>query len=271
MVSGGHEDVWAEGEQYERYVGRWSRLVARELLDWLGLPPGLRWLDVGCGTGELSRAILNRGKADQVLGVDPAEGFLTCARRISDDPRLRFEPGDAQALPVDDGAFDVAVSGLVLNFVPDKEKALAEMRRAVRPGGTVAAYLWDYAGEMQLMRYFWDAAVALDADAAELDEGRRFPVCRPEPLAKLFRDAGLEAVETRSIDVPTVFRDFDDYWTPFLGGQGPAPTYCVRLPDARRASLRERLRSTLPRDDDGYIPLIARAFAIRSRTPAAVS
>jgi SAM-dependent methyltransferase len=267
MAGGRHEDVWAEGDQYERYVGRWSRLVAREFLDWLRLPPGVRWLDVGCGTGELSRAILEHAKADQVVGLDPAESFLTYARRISSDRRLRFEPGDAQALPVADGSFDAAVSGLVLNFVPAKEKALLEMRRAVRPGGTVALYVWDYAGEMQLMRRFWDAAVALDPDAAELDEGRRFPICHPEPLAKLFRDAGLEAVETRSIDVPTVFRDFDDYWSPFLGGQGPAPSYCVRLADVRRAELRERLRSTLPTDSDGRIPLISRAFAVRGRVP----
>jgi SAM-dependent methyltransferase len=271
MTNGGQEDVWAEGEQYERYVGRWSRLVARDFLDWLGLPPGLRWLDVGCGTGELSRAVAERAKADQVVGLDLSAGFLAYARRISGDRRLRFERGDAQALPVADGAFDAAVSGLVLNFVPAAEKAVLEMRRAVRPGGTVALYVWDYAGEMQLMRRFWDAAVALDPGATELDEGRRFPICRPEPLAKLFRDAGLETVETCSIDVPTVFRDFDDYWSPFLGGQGPAPSYCVRLPEARRTELRERLRSTLPRDDDGYIPLIARAFAIRSRVPAVVS
>jgi SAM-dependent methyltransferase len=268
MASGGQQDVWAEGEQYERYVGRWSRLVARQFLDWLGLPPGLRWVDVGCGTGELSRAILERTQANQVVGLDLSAGFIAHARRISSDQRLRFEPGDAQALPVADGAFDAAVSGLVLNFVPAQDKAVREMRRAVRPGGTVALYVWDYAGEMQLMRHFWDAAVALDPAAAELDEGRRFPICRPEALVKLFGEAGLDAVETRPIQVPTVFRDFDDYWSPFLGGQGPAPSYCVRLPDARRAELRERLRSTLPRDDDGYIPLIARAFAIRSRVPA---
>ena len=271
MTNGGQEDVWAEGEQYERYVGRWSRLVARDFLDWLGLPPGLRWLDVGCSTGELSRAILKHAKADRVVGLDLSEGFLAHARRISHDRRLSFEPGDAQALPVADADFDAAVSGLVLNFVPSQEKAVREMRRAVRRGGTVALYVWDYAGEMQLMRRFWDAAAALDPDAAGLDEGRRFPICRPEPMAKLFRDAGLEEVETRPIDVPTVFRDFDDYWSPFLGGQGPAPTYCVRLADARRAELRERLRSTLPTDADGRISLIARAFAIRSRVPAVAS
>ncbi|MGH2562525.1 MAG: class I SAM-dependent methyltransferase, partial [Thermomicrobiales bacterium] len=260
-------DVWATGNAYEPYVGRWSRLVAREFLAWLGIPPGGRWLDVGCGTGALSTVILEGADPAAVVGVDPSAGYAAYARQQIADPRLRFEVGDARALPVERAAFDAVVSGLMLNFVPAGEQrtAVDEMRRAARPGGAVAAYVWDYAGEMQLMRRFWDAAVALDPAAAGLDEGRRFPVCRPEPLAKLFREAGLEAVETRSIDVPTVFRDFDDYWTPFLGGQGPAPSYCVRLADARRAELRERLRSTLPTNIDGRIHLIARAFDPRPR------
>ena len=161
---------------------------------------------------------------------------------------MRFEPGDAQALPLADRAVDVAVSGLALNFVPDPPRAVREMERVVRPGGTVALYLWDYAGEMQLMRRFWDAAVALDPEAGALDEGVRFPLCRPEALAALLQEAGLAAVEGRPIDVATVFRDFDDYWTPFLGGQGPAPGYCIGLAEQRRTALRERLRATLPVD-----------------------
>jgi SAM-dependent methyltransferase len=156
---------------------------------------------------------------------------------------------------------------LVLNFIPDPARALAEMRRVVKPGGTVAAYVWDYAGDMQLMRYFWDAAAALDPGALELDVGRRFPVCRPEPLGALFRGAGLAGVDTRPIDVPTRFRDFDDYWTPFLGGQAPAPGYCMSLSEAGRAALRELLRAKLPRAPDGSIPLIARAWAVRGRVP----
>ncbi|MGH2558512.1 MAG: methyltransferase domain-containing protein, partial [Thermomicrobiales bacterium] len=192
-------------------------------------------------------------------------GFLTYAPRISSDQRLRFQLGDAQALPVAHGAFDAALSGLVLNFVPAKEKAVSEMRRAVRPGGTVAAYVWDYAGEMQLMRHFWDAAVALDQAARDLDEGRRFPMCKPEPLAELFDAAGLQSVETRTIDVPTVFRDFDDYWSPFRGGQGPAPGYAMSLSEERRAALRERIRAGLPSNPDGSIHLIARAWVVRGR------
>ncbi|HEX9439300.1 MAG TPA: methyltransferase domain-containing protein, partial [Roseiflexaceae bacterium] len=179
------------------------------------------------------------------------------------DERARFEVADARALPFETATYDAAVSGLVLNFIPDQPKAVAEMARVTRPGGTVAAYVWDYAGEMQLMRHFWDAAVALNPAARDLDEGRRFPICRPGPLARLFRDAGLKAVETRAIDVPTDFRDFDDYWSPFLGGQAPAPGYAMALTEEQRAALRERIRAGLPIAADGSIHLIARAWAVR--------
>jgi SAM-dependent methyltransferase len=198
-----------------------------------------------------------------MLGVDPAQPFLEFARSRLRDAEVEFHAGSAQALPCEDEAFDAAVSGLVLNFVPDPPRALAEMRRVVRPGGTVAVYVWDYAGEMQLMRRFWDAAGALDPAARELDEGRRFPICQPERLASLFGEAGLAATASRAIDVPTVFGDFDDYWTPFLGGQGPAPGYCMSLNESRRTALRERLRATLPAAGDGSLSLMARAFAIR--------
>ena len=256
-------EVWASGDAYEPYVGRWSRLVAREFLAWLAVPPGQRWLDVGCGTGALSRAILEIAAPSEVVGVDPAEGFLAYARAYTTDSRARFEVGNALGLPYETGTFDAVVSGLVLNFVSQPPSAVAEMARVARPGGRVAAYLWDYAGEMQMMRRFWDAAVALDPEASPLDEGRRFPICQPEPLAELFRAAGLRAVEVCAIDVPTRFRDFDDYWTPFLGGQGPAPGYTLSLSEERRAMLRERLRSSLPTAPDGSIHLIARAWAVQ--------
>jgi hypothetical protein len=153
---------------------------------------------------------------------------------------------------------------LVLNFVPDQRKAAAEMRRAARDGGHVAAYVWDYAEGMQMMRRFWDAAIALDpAGAGGKDEALRFALCRPEPLNALFEQAGLRGVEVTAIEVPTVFRDFNDYWTPFLGGQAPAPAYCMSLNEDRRAALRERLRATLPEEPDGSIRLSARAWAVR--------
>ena len=257
------KDVWASGDAYEPYVGRWSRVVARDFVDWLEVPPGRRWLDIGCGTGALSQIILERAAPKALTGIDPSDRFIEHARRIISGTPAEFQVGDAQSLPADNQAFDVAVAGLVINFIPDMAKAAAEMVRVTRPGGTVAAYVWDYAGEMQMMRRFWDAAVALNPDALDKDEGRRFPVCRPEPLMALFRNARLTNVEVRAIDAPTVFKDFDDYWTPFLGGQAPAPGYCMSLSEDRRAALRERIRSTMPFRDDGSIHLIARAWAVR--------
>jgi SAM-dependent methyltransferase len=256
-------EVWAAGEAYEPYVGRWSRLVAGEFIEWLAVPPASRWLDVGCGTGALTRTILERAAPRAVTGVDTAEGFLSAARARIRDDRAAFQPGDAQDLPVETAAYDAVVSGLALNFIPEPKRAAGEMVRAARPGGLVAAYVWDYAGKMQFMRHFWNAAAALDAAAAGLDEGRRFPLCNPGPLARLFQDAGLARVEVRPIDIWTVFKDFGDFWSPFLGGQGPAPGYVMSLGEAGRAALRERLRAALPVSLDGTIPLIARAWAAR--------
>lgn len=260
--------IWGRGDPYERYVGRWSRVVAREFLAWLARPAGGAWLDVGCGTGALTEAVLRDASPASVTGVDPAAGFVAHARAAlggatGDGVALRFGVADARALPFGAGAFDVAVSGLVLNFVPEPERALAELRRVVRAGGTVAAYVWDYAGEMQLMRRFWDAAMELDPAARTLAESLRFALCSPPVLRERFEGGGLRDVEVRAIDAPTVFLDFDDYWEPFLGGQGPAPAYAVSLDEERRARLRERLRATLPARPDGSIPLIARAWAVR--------
>jgi SAM-dependent methyltransferase len=256
--------LWASGDVYEPYVGRWSRLVAREFLGWLDAPDGLDWLDVGCGTGAMTEAIAESNAPKRLAGIDPSEGFLAFARqRLKDRAELR--QADAQDLPFGASEFDRVVSGLVLNFVPDKERAAAELWRVARPGGEVALYVWDYAGRMEIMRHFWDAAIALDSGARELDEGRKSPICKPEPLQRLFNGAGFKDVETRAIDIPTVFRDFDDYWTPFLGGQAPAPRYCMSLDEESRATLRERLRSSLPVRPDGSIHLVARAWAVRGR------
>ena len=257
--------VWGSGAAYEPYVGRWSRLVAREFLTWLAMPPSARWLDVGCGTGALSQTILAQAAPAAVHGIDPSEGYLTLAREQVRDPRVHFEVGDARQLPVPTAAYDVVVSGLVLNFIPDLKAGMAEMVRVTKLDGTVATYVWDYAGKMELMRYFWDAAVALKPEARERDEGRRFPICQPEPLYNLFGAAGLHEIDVRAIDVPTHFRDFEDYWSPFLGGQFPAPDYAMSLSEEDRAALRERLRATLPFSDDGTIRLIARAWAVRGK------
>jgi SAM-dependent methyltransferase len=257
--------VWAVGDAYEAYVGRWSRRAAGAFLDWLDQPAGGHWLDVGCGTGALMATVLAVADPVRVVGVDPSEAFLASARAGISDPRSAFCAGDSRALPLPDRRFDAVVSGLALNFVPDPHLAACELARVTAPGGLVAAYVWDYAEGMAMLRCFWDAAVALDPAAAELDEGRRFPLCRPEPLRRLWAQAGLDQVRVEAIDVPTVFPDFDDYWTPFLGGQGPAPGYVMSLAEDHRGALRDRLRVDLSSAPDGSISLTARAWAVSGR------
>lgn len=256
-------DTWERGSPYEQYVGRWSRRVAPAFLSWLKIPAGRRWLDVGCGTGALCAAIMDRCSPSAVTGVEPSEGFLKTAKENLAG-RAALHQGSAAALPLDDASVDVAVSGLVLNFVPDQGAALIEMARVTCKGGTIAAYVWDYSGRMDLMRYFWDAAGELDPGAAKLDEGVRFPLCRPAALEQRFAGSGLEEIEVTAIDIPTLFASFDDYWRPFLGGQGPAPAYAMSLDEAARARLRDRIRERLPTEADGSIPLTARAWAARA-------
>lgn len=258
--------IWGRGSAYERYVGRWSSAVAPLFLEWLALPSGLAWLDVGCGTGALTECILDRTAPSRVIGVDPAEGFVAAAaQRLG--ARATVTVAGADALPLPDSSVDCVVSGLVLTFVPDAPAALAESVRVCRSGGTVAAYVWDYAGRMELMRRFWDAAAALDPAAAELDEGPRFPLAHPEALAASFSGVGCVEVETTALDIATVFAEFQDYWEPFLGGQGPAPAYTMSLDEQAREALRRRLDATLPREPDGSIALIARAWAVRGLAP----
>lgn len=257
------EEVWASGEAYESYVGRWSRLVARRFIEWLAVSPESLWLDVGCGTGALTETILQVAAPRAVKGIDAAEGFISFARRHIPDSRATFQLGEAQALPVPSGSSAVVVSGLVLNFVQQPHHAVAEMARATKPEGLVAAYVWDYAGKMQFMRHFWNAAAALDPSAANLDEGKRFPICNPGALTELFLSAGLASVEVLPIDIWTEFKNFADFYSPFLGGQGPAPGYAVSLNEERQSALRERIRAALPFALDGSIPLMARAWAVR--------
>lgn len=253
------KDNWEVGDAYEQYVGRWSTLAGRLFLDWLDLPAGLRWVDVGCGTGALTATIVDRAAPASVIGIEPSEGFIAAAReRLGESAQLLR--GAADALPLEDGEADVVVSGLVLNFIPDLHGALSEMRR-VAP--TVGAYVWDYAKDMRFMRIFWDAAVALDRSARDLDEAVRFPVATEAGLRAAF--AGFDDVETTALDVPTHFPDFDAFWSPFLQAQGPAPSYLASLDTAARARMRDAVQERTPASADGSIELIARAWAVRGR------
>jgi len=253
-------DKWQGGDAYERYMGRWSRQLAPRLLAWIDVPPARRWLDVGCGTGALCNAILEHTAPAAVIGVDPSEGFLAAARdRLG--TRVTFHRADASRLPLDDAAVDVAVSSLVLNFVPDAVAALREMARVTVDAGRIAACVWDYAGTMDLIRTYWDAAAQLGALAPGQDQGERFPLCRPEALAAAFADAELVRVDVSAIELMMRFVDFDDYWQPFLGGQGPAPAHAMGLSMPVRDRLRESIRARVPTQADGTIVLAARAWA----------
>lgn len=263
-------DTWERGDAYEQWVGRWSRLVAPVFLKWLGIPAGRKWLDVGCGTGALCAAIVEHCSPSAVAGVEPSEGFLKTAKENL-APRAIFHRGTATEIPLDDSSVDVVVSGLVLNFVPNPRAALAEMARVTGNGGTVGAYVWDYGGKMDFLRIFWDTAVELNPEAASLDQGIRFPLCRPEALTELFAGAGLNAVKVTSIQIPTQFASFEDYWKPFLGGQGPAPAYAMSLDESSRVRLENRLRERIPVAADGSISLSARAWAIRGTTTTRTS
>lgn len=270
----GSDGAWAETAAYEAYIGRWSRSIARKFVAWLTAPSDAEWLDVGCGSGALSEAILSRGRPSSLLALDRSERFVRHMPVPTGPgpwqapgwaPRLLV--GDAVALPLRARVVDVAACGLVLNFLASPAAGLGELGRVVRPGGTVAVYVWDYAGRMQLLRAFWDAAVSVDAAAARLDEGARFPICAPDALEALFVSAGLEDVEVAQIEAPTLFRDFEDLWLPFLGGQGPAPGYVASLTDLARDQLCNTLRRRLPVEPDGSIALVARAWAARGRVP----
>jgi SAM-dependent methyltransferase len=257
------DDKWLAGDAYETYMGRWSRPLARAFVEWLCPEPSAHWLEVGCGTGALTSAICAFCEPASVVACDPSEPFVEHARRNLSDARASFLVAGADALPRREGGFDAVVSGLVLNFLPDPEAAVASFRECLRPGGTVGVYVWDYSEGMEFLRFFWDEAVATDPRAAALDEGRRFPLCQAPALASLFRAARLAEVEADALEIATDFATFDDYWTPFLHGTGPAPSYVASLDPPSRELLRERLRRRLRTGDDGRIQLRARAWAVR--------
>lgn len=256
-------DSWTSGAAYERFMGRWSARVAQEFLNWLAVPPDRTWLDVGCGTGALTRLILETAQPREIFAIDASAEFVSHAQRAINDPAVHFKVGQAQSLQLETNSMDAVVCGLVLNFVPQPESAVLEMLRVAKPAGRIGIFVWDYADGMQMLRYFWDAVVELDPAAGDQDEGRRFPVCRPGQLEALARSAGLKKVEAAPIEVRTVFRDFNDYWQPFLGKVGPAPSYAMSLDPEARRKLEDRLRRILPIDQDGSISLLARAWAVK--------
>jgi trans-aconitate methyltransferase len=258
------KDTFSSAKSYEVYVGRWSQFVAREFVAWLGTAPGQSWLDVGAGTGILTEVILQDAAPSKIVGVDLSQDYIDFARQRIHDDRVEFRVEDAAAI-AESQSFDVSVAGLVLNFLPSPEEGAKTMAQAVRRGGQVAAYVWDYSGQMEMMRHFWDAAIQVDPSAAEVDAGARFTICRPENLRALFESLGLSAVDVIPIDIQTQFQNFDDYWLPFLGAQGSVAKYFRSISDDTRTAIRDQLQRQLPTQDDGTISLVARAWAVKGR------
>ena len=259
------QDQWAAGSSYEEFMGRWSRRLAPEFISWLQIPPGAHWLDVGCGTGALTNAVCNHANPASVVGCDPSTAFIDFAGEYSRDARQSFVTAGIGSLPHRPEGYGCVASLFALNFLPDPEAAVREMQSVTAPMATVAACVWDYSDGMQFLRHFWDAAASLDPAASALDEGNRFPLCHPAPLMNLFQHVDLGDVRCEPIEIRTVFASFDDYWQPLLGGTGPVPSYVASLGTDDRATLARHLEATLPRDADGAIALMARAWAVRGK------
>jgi len=258
------KDKWNDGDSYEYFMGRWSSVMAIQFLQWLNMPSGKSWLDIGCGTGALSEAIEKYMSPVDLSGIDQSTGYIERAKqRISKNQN--FITGDVDNLPFDDQKFDVVVSGLALNFFPNLENALLEFKRVTKPGGIIGAYVWDYSDKMEFLRYFWDAAYQIDSSSKALDEGVRFPICHSEKLLNEFVKAGITGVESSFLDIETVFKDFDDYWNPFWGGQGPAPSYLASLNSELQTALKNNLKQRLKVESNGSIKLLGRAIAIRGK------
>lgn len=263
VAMAGVQDQWAAGSSYEDFMGRWSRSLAQEFVSWLRIPSQLDWLDVGCGTGALADAICSHADPASVIGCDPAAPFVEYAREHSRDARQSFVVAGAGNLPRRPDGFGSVSSLLALNFMPDPNGAVQEMKSVATPQATVSACVWDYSDGMLFLRYFWDSVTSQDPAAAALDEGARFPLCRRDALLTLFCDSNLGDVCCEPITIRTVFTSFSDFWRPFLGGAGPAPSYVASLGADRRAILARELERTLRPGLDGTINLTARAWAVR--------
>jgi SAM-dependent methyltransferase len=246
-------------EAYDRHIGRYGPPLARALVEATNLSAGQRALDVGCGPGALTTVLSEVLGPNHVSAIDPSKPFVeACARRL---PGVDVQMGSAEALPFPDHTFDVTLAQLVLNFMSDPPVGVGEMRRVTRPGGTVAAAVWDYAGEMTLLRSFWAVAGSLDPDAIDRDEGRSMPYCTPHELERLWRDSGLGEPTVSALVVDAGYEGFDDLWQSIEHGSGPATAYATSLPDEHRAWLRDELRGRLDVGDSPF-RLTARAWMV---------
>ena len=256
-------DSWASGDHYEKFMGRWSNLISQKFLAWLAIPYGRTWLDLGCGTGSLTKLILEKCKPKKVISIDSSSEFINYSKQSIINPDVHFQIGLAENLKLESNSIDIAVSGIMLNFVPQPEKVIAEMKRVTNPGGSIGIFVWDYSNGMEMLRYFWDAAVELNIKAKDFDEGLRFPLCKEGQLESLIKESGLDEVVSLPIEETINFKNFDDYWLPFLGNVGPAPSYVMSLNEYDKQKLKNKLVESLPINKDGSISLKIKAWAVK--------
>lgn len=262
-MTGETGDKFGNAGAYQQYVGRWSRLIAEQFIEWLGVPQGSNWMDLGAGTGVLTEVILQHAQPAGVTAVDLSSEYIRFAQKRIHDERVQFHIANAASFAHDSPIFDAAVAGLVLNFLPDPAQGVETMRQAVKPGGTVAAYVWDYSEGMEMMRHFWDAAAEVDPASRALDSGPRFTICHPDPLRVLFEAHGLTSVDVIPIGIQQYFTDFDDYWIPFLSAQGSISGYLSGLNQNTLAAIRTQLQHQLPITEQGNLTLTSRAWAVK--------
>ena len=260
----------SSGDGYEQVMGRWSRRLAVPFLAFAGVARGERVLDVGCGTGSLTFLLAERPDLEAICGIDYAAPYIDHAARRNTDPRVSFRVGDAAALPFPDASFDRVLSLLMLHFVAQPERAVAELRRVGRAGATVAAAVWDARGGLVANRLFHDTAAVLDPAAAER-RARNFtrPMTRPGDLETAWRQAGFAEIAATELAIRMEFASFDDYWAPYLGKDGPGAEYIATLDDAALTRLREAVRSAyLDGEPDGARSYVAVAWAVKGIVPA---
>ena len=259
------------GDGYELLMGRWSRRLAEPFLDFAGFADGDEVLDVGCGTGSLTFAVSARADVKTIRGIDLSPAYIDYAKRRNSDSRVEFQVGDACALPFPDRSFDRVLSLLVLHFVPEAERAIAEMRRVARPGSTVAAAVWDIRGGLVANRIFFDTAAMLDAKGVER-RARNYtrPMTRPGELAAAWRKAGFEDIRDGMLTIRMEFASFADYWAPYVGKDGPGAEYVSSLAPEQRDALRKAVeRAYLDGEADGVRSYAATAWAVKGTAPTA--
>ena len=254
----------ASADVYDRFIGRYGAALGDAVLEAASVRPGMRVLDVGCGSGALAARAANVVGAENVAAVDPSEPFVEGCRARVPGADVRVAP--AESLPFRDGTFDAVLAQLVVNFMSDAPRGLAEMVRVAKPGGVVGAAVWDYAGEMRLLRAFWDSAAAVAPETAARDESRTLRYATPGELTGLWSGAALDDVSVSALEVDAQYDDFDDLWTPFLAGIGPAGALAASLDPAAQEALREELRSRLG-NPAGPFTLTAKAWFVRGAKP----